>query len=355
MVADTGIGWNYQVAINLTDANGSPLEGAPSAGGTLNLYGPASATVVVYTDTVADLGNGDYGLTIDGSYLGAAGWYRWEIPTITVGGYEFEEQAGGFSVGVIPPEIRTLRAVVVAVVQALRLGVASRTTGAGTTTTLVDSRWVDAGLATNELVGCELVILEPGGATDANPVRVTASNHGTGTLTFTPAITAVGSGVDYILIRRNQAGLGYDEVLEAIVAAVADVATRQPVTDAVTLTTTRGTREYTLPDSWLDINRIEIARQPTAWDPYWETVPPIYYDLWPDRRTIFLKADFGAEYLLRLSGTVGVAEPRDLGALVKVPWTAARDLAVAYLSLPPQQRAGLAMRRATLALGRRAG
>jgi hypothetical protein len=99
---------------------------------------------------------------------------------------------------------------------------------------------------------------------------------------------------------------------------------------------------------------VQMARQPTGFDPYWETLAPIYYDLWPDRRVLALKADVGGEYLLRLTGTVGVPEPSAMTTLVKVPWTRARDYAVAYLSVPIEQRAGLAMRRAVSA-GTRAG
>jgi hypothetical protein len=353
MVADTGLGWDYPIRVNLTDQNGSPLSGAPNLGGTTNVYGPGSATTIVAVDTASDFGGGDYGIDVPGTDLLVPGYYTWVIPTITVAGTTFTNLTGGFSVGHIPPEYRTLRAVVVAVCEALGVGIAGTSTGAGSTSTLVDTRWLDAGIATNEFVGDELLLLEPAAATDRNPVRVTAFAPGTGTFTFAPAVTGMASGRDYLLIRPGKRGLRYAQIIEAIVAAVADLATRQPVTDSVTLRTARGTREYNLPSSWLRVNRIEIAQQPTAWDPYWEELAPVYYVLWEDRQKVYIRHDFGGEYLLRLTGTVGVPEPRSLGALVKVPWTLARDLAVGYLSVPIEQRAGLAYRRATAAAGRR--
>src|SRR5262245_34487668 len=110
MVADSGTGWDYPVAVTLTDANGSAIAGPVTAGGALSLYGPASATTPVFTGTVADLGLGDYGLTVPGTVLTTAGYYTWAVPTLTVGGYTFTDQHGGFTVGTIPPEYRTLRA-----------------------------------------------------------------------------------------------------------------------------------------------------------------------------------------------------------------------------------------------------
>src|SRR5690348_3877276 len=98
MVADTGLGWAYPVGPNLTDANGSPLAGAVSAGGTLSLYGPDSTATVEYSGAVTDQGGGDYLLTVPGTVLDTAGYWRWSIPTITVGGYTFTNLTGGFSV-----------------------------------------------------------------------------------------------------------------------------------------------------------------------------------------------------------------------------------------------------------------
>src|SRR5689334_16901649 len=112
MVADTGLGWAYPVAVNLTDANNSPLSGAVTSGGSLTLYGPDSATVGVYGPVaVTDQGGGNYGLTVPGTALTTAGAYTWRIPTITVGGYTFTLLSGSFTVGAIPPEYRTLRAI----------------------------------------------------------------------------------------------------------------------------------------------------------------------------------------------------------------------------------------------------
>ena len=353
MVADSGLGWAYPIAINLTDQNGSPLSGAVT-GGALSLYGPASATSTVHTGTVAEIANGDYGLTVPSTVNVVEGYYTWAIPTMTVGGITFTNQTGGYSVGLIPPEYRTLRAIVVAVCEALGVGILSRTDSEGTASTLIDSRWVDAGMATNELVGDEVLIFEQEAATDKNPVRVTASNHTTGTLTLAPSVSDVDSGTDYLLIRPGKRGLRYAQIIEAIVAAVADIATRQKVTDEVTLMTGEQQRYYTLPNSWLNVT--SVAYNPwldDTEDPYWEELGQIYWDYHADRRRLYLKPLLGNAYQMRVTGTVGVPEPRSLGGLVKVPWTLARDTAVGYLSVPIEQRAGLAYRRATAAAGRR--
>lgn len=351
MVADTGLGWNHPIAINLTDQYDSPLSGAVSSGGSLTVYGPGSATTAVHgPTTVTDLGNGDYGLTVPGSVLTTAGGYTWTIPTITVGGYTFIDQSGYFTVGLIPPEYRTLRTILVAVCEALGIGVRSVSTGSGSTTTLVDSRYLDAGIATNEFVGEELVLLEPAAATDAAAVRVTAFAPGSGTFTFAPAVTGMASGRDYLLLRPGTTGLRYAQVLEAIVAAVASLATRQAVTDEITLTTAWDVRTYTLPTTWLRVTRVEMAEGVGEDDPYFHEVMPSYYEERMERRHLFWTGPLLPQGLrLRLTGTVGVAEPRGLGDLVRVPWTEARDLAVAYLGTPPQQRAGLAFRRGTSA------
>jgi len=354
MVADAGLGWAYTVAVNLTDSNGSPISGAPSLGGTLNVYGPGSATTIVATGTAGDLGGGDYGIVVPGTATGTAGYYRWSISTITVGGYTFTNLTGGFAVGDIPPEYRTLRAILVAVCEALGVGVASTTTALGSTTTIKDTRWYDTGLASNEMVDDELVILEPGAATDPRPLRVSASDHttgSTGTLTFAPPVgSAVASGTDYLLIRAGSGGLRYAQIIEAIVAAVADLATRQRVTDRVTLTTTGQQREYTLPSGWLKPEKVELAYQPVNVDPVWQEVMPSLWEWNPDRRTFALAWEPGEVFLIRLTGKVGVPEPRLLSGLVKVPWTLARDAAVGYLSLSAQQRGGLAYGRARSAM-----
>lgn len=346
-VPDSGLGWAYTAAITLTDANDSPLSGAPSGGGTLNVYGPASATTIVHTASAGDLGNGDYGVVVPASVHSTAGRYFYTIPTITVGGYTFADQGGTYSVGVVPPEIKTYRAILVAVCEALGVGFFGRSTGSGSTTTLVDSRVANAGFSTNEFVGDELLLLEPSAVGDVNPVNVTAFTPGTGTYTFTPAVTSMASGRDYLLIRAGRLGLRYAQIREAIVAAVHDVAARQQVSDAVTLTSAYETRSYTIPSSWLDVKKVQVAPNSTDTDPDWEEAMPTYWEYRADRRQMYWKGPWLPQGLpLRLEGVVGVSEPRSLGGLVRVPWTQVRDVAVGYLSLPKEQRAGIAFRRA---------
>jgi len=356
VVPDVRLGWAYTAVFNLTDENGSPFSSAPIPDALIWVYGPDSATALVSgPSTVYYFGNGDYGVAVPGTALLTAGTYYYHIRSITIDGVTFTNLEASFTVGVVPPEYRTLRAIVVATAEALGIGVFGTSTGVGSTTTLIDTRWLDAGLAVNEFVGDELLILEPGAVADSNPVRVTASDPALGRLTFAPAVTAVASGTDYLLIRTGQGGLRYAQILEAIVAAVADLATRERLTDRVTLTTTAFAREYALPGAMLEVSGVEFAYQPTSLGRTWHAVMPSLWQVNPDRRTIEFHFQPGAMYDVRLTGRVGVPEPRRLARLVKVPWTTVRDLAVGALSLKGEQRAGLAYRRGTAATVTRGG
>jgi hypothetical protein len=352
---DAALNQPYTTSWELTDTDGSLVASGVTMSLSLYFLGPGgTAAAVSGPEPATYLGGGDWGVTWPASVLATPGYYEARSGPVTFGSTVLGAQVVGFTVGTIPPEFRTLRGIVAAVCEALGVGLAGTTTGAGSTTTLVDSRWADSGRATDEFVGDELVLLAPAAVSDPNPVRVTAYAPSTGAFTFAPAVTGMASGRDYLLLRPGKRGVRYAQIREAIVAAVADLATRQAVTDSVTLRTVRGTRDYAWPAAFLGVDMVQLARQPTASDPYWETPAPIYYDLWPDQRTIHLKLDVGGEYLLRLTGTVGVPVPDAMTQIVRVPWTRARDAAVAYLSVPIEQRAGLAMRRATTA-GTRAG
>lgn len=356
-VADAQRGAPYTAAVPLADANGSPLSGAVTAGGTLNVYGPASATVAVATGTAADLGGGRYGIALTGADLATDGFYRFTIPTITVGGRTFVDQGGWFRVGDIPPEYRPLRHVLQQVLVAAGMAVASTSTALGTTTTLVDTRWLDAGLATGEFVGDELLILEPGAAADTNPVRVTGFAPGTGTLTFAPAVAgATASGTDYLLIRASEQGDRYAQARAVVDDAVADLARREVATDSATLTTTTNTVDYALPAGFLTVEQLEY--DPRRGVPYaeWRAVAPAYWQHYPDRGTLH----FAAEVLpwgtpLRVTGKVAPPAPRALSDLVPAPATAVIDQAAGLLALPRQQRAGPRLGRAARGLRQSAG
>lgn len=342
MVADVALGSPTDALIRFTDANGSPYAGAVGAGGSMSIYGPASATTVVAGPTVvSDYGDGWYGIPVTAAQAATAGLYRGLIPTVTFSGRIFVNQEVRFTVGDVPPEYRTLRGIITEVCRALGCGLTGTTTTLGSTTTLKDTKWLDAGLATNEFVDDELLILKPV-AGDTNPLRISAFDPTTGTFTFKPAIaSALAAGIDYLLIRTGMKRTSYDALRSAVDAAIAELATRQRVTDEVTLTTSSTTNRYAVPSSWLGIEKVEINRVTGGTWEYWEEFQPADYEYWPDRRLLLLKRwglGYGG-YPLKLTGRVGVTPPARLGSLVRVPWPALVSTAAGVLGLTPAQQA----------------
>lgn len=344
-LAETRTGSPFDILTPFLDANGSPQTGAVSAGGSMSVYGPGSATVVVAgPSTISDYGGGDYGIAATGAQLSVPGYYRWEIPTVTFGTRVFATVRGGFTVGDIPPEYRTLRGVIRAVVEKLDCGIFGTSTG-GDTDTLIDTRWLDAGYSTNEFVDHELLILEPTNG-DANPVRVSTSNPAAGSFDFKPAITSLGLGKDYILIRPGQKRLRYARIKELIDEAITDLAWRQDVTDEVTLTTVNATNRYTLPNTFLNVSSVKINRITGGTEEYWEEFPPADYEYWPDRRLLVFKRWLGSGYPLRVEGRVAITPPTRMGQIVRVPWRAIVNQVAGYLSLPDRDQAGLQVQQA---------
>lgn len=343
----------YVALLAIEDGNGSPVTSGVTGSMSLYVFGPnATTTAVSGPTTMTHFGGGQWGVTFAASVLGTAGYYRYTTGEITFGSTTLAAQSGGFTVGVVPPEYTTLRQLLVRVAQSLSCGEQSTTDASGSTTTLKDARWYATGYASNEFVGDEILFLEPGAVTDPNPVRVTGfdpTTGTTGTLTFTPAVMSTVSGQDYLLIRAGSKRLRYQQLRGAIDAAIAALATRQPVSDQITVATVSQQYEYTLPTSWLDLTKVEVQQYAstggsTAYQ--WETVPPLYWRLAPDRRTFSLDYGFPSGYPLRLTGVVAVPEARDLTSLVKVPWPLIRDWVVGYFSLSEAQRAGLLLQQA---------
>lgn len=344
---DIATGAPYVAALQIADGNGSPV--TSGVAGTLSLYGPASATAlysVALTDPGSHLGEGEWGVTIPGSYLTAAGRYRWVIPTLTFGATTLYDADGVFTVGEVPPEHKTLREIIVACAVALG-GRAGRTDALGTVGTLKDLFWQQPGLSTNEFLGSELLILEPGAVADANPVRVTAFSGTLGQFTFSPQVAgAVAAGIDYLLLNRRGAGVSYQKLREAIDAAIAALALRADITDQTTLTTEWDVRDYTLPASWLGVRRVQVRESNASAAPTWAEIAPHYWAWWADRRILHLDHLFAPGYTLRLEGEVAVPEPRRLNDLVQIDYTAIRDYVVGSFALQPAQRAGLLIGRA---------
>lgn len=346
---DVQLGTPYVAFWLLEDANGSPVTSGVTATASLYFLGFGATTAAVSGPTALTQGEpGQWGVTFPGSVLATPGYYEVRTSTIVYSGTTLQAQRFGFTVGIIPPEYKTVRSILTRVVQDLGLGVLSTTTASGSTTTLKDTRWYDAGLVANELVGDEVLFLEPGAASDPNPVRVTGSDHSTGstgTLTLTPAVTSTVLGQDYLLLRAGKTRVRYQQIRGAIDAAIAALAERQPVTDQLTLTTTLYVREYAVPNTWQSVTKLEIRRELSSIEDAWEEVVETYWQWRPERQTVYLNASFTSGYPLRLTGTVSAPEARDLTSLVKLPWTQVRDTAAGYLGLTDAQRAGLLVQR----------
>lgn len=352
MVAEVGIGQPHTPLVAVYDAYGSPVEAG--AAGALYAFGPGSDSVPVAGPTaVSWFGGPHWGATVPGAAHAVAGTYRYVVSGLTAPGVALGEQGGLYTVGLIPPEYRTYRQLLVAVALALDVGALSRTTTVtGKTYEFEDARFADPGYATNEFVDDEVVWLEP--VVGGPPVcRVANFNPSFGAFGVKPEVDArqTQAGNDYLLLRPGARGLRYARLTEALDAAIAELAQRQPVSDEVTLATTGATARYPYPPGWLDVTRVQVNRQ-LAGEEFWETVPPAAYDLWPDRRLVVMRqgwAGDAAGYPLRLVGVAGLPAAYTLGALVRVPWRLVRDAAVGYLLLPPAQQGGL------LLAGSRAG
>lgn len=356
MVAEVALGQPHTPLVAVYDAYGSPVEAGVS--GLLSAYGPGAAdTLVAGPLPVSWFGGPNWGATVPAFAHAAAGTYRWVVPSLSAPGVALENQGGLYTVGVIPPEYRTYREILVALALALDAGVVSRTTTvAGKSYEFEDVRYADAGYATNEFVDDEVVWLEPlvGGPPAC---RVSSFNPAYGIFGLRPEVDPrqTAAGNDYLLLRPGPMGLRLARLKEALDAAIADVALRQPVTDEVTLTTASTQRRYAYPAGWLDVTRVQVNRVTGNGEEYWETVPPAAYELWPERRLLVFRTGWLWDtqgYPLRLTGRAGLPAGYLLSALVRVPWRVVRDAALGYLMLPPREKAALLLGQARAGLAR---
>jgi hypothetical protein len=121
----------------------------------------------------------------------------------------------------------------------------------------------------------------------------------------------------------------------------------------VTLTTSATTNRYSLPASWLAVERVEINRvQGSTWE-YWETFPPGDYDWIADRRLLIFKQWPGYSYPLRVTGRVAIGPPPRLSGLVRLPWPAVVNTVAGLLGLSPAQQAAYRVQSGRAMAGRR--
>lgn len=311
-MADVIAGNPYTPLFPVTDSNGSPVTSGVTA--TLSLYyaNGTSATATLAAQALTHFGNGRWGFTIAGSYLTSAGLYYVRTSTIVFGSTTLQAQELAFTVGTYNPQHLTLRGIITGVYRRLG-GLLSGTSTGGSFTTLVDSKRIDSGLSSNEFVGRELLILEPPSLTDPNPVEVTVFSPASGTFTVPTLGTTLASGMDYLLLPQR---VPYEDVYEAVLAAVSRQMPVQEVTDEISLTTD-GTYELAVPASWQQVSGVAIDRTNST-PRRWEGIAP-RYALWePGRRKVRFAHFFASGYPVRISGTIACAEPRALTSVVQV-------------------------------------
>lgn len=343
--ADVAPGRRITPAIRVLDADGAPVTTASAW--PASIYGPGGpATPLLGPANLVHQGEGWWGLPF--SAPATEGLYRLVVPSISFAGEVWTNQEVPFTVGPVPPECRTLREILVAVCQQLGCGLLGGVTGAVTTTpaTFIDGQWVDPGLAVGEFVGDEVLwFTPPVGALIVNPSRVTGLDPALGKVTYTPGLASVAAGQRYLLIRAGRGGYRYQRIREAVDATIADLARRVDVSDTATLTTAMARHHYTLPGSWLGVDRVQI-RPPNYAEDRWEDVAAHYWEYLPDTRQLYLRLAPGEGFPLKVWGTVAPQPPYRLGGLVRLPYTAVRDAAVGFLALPEAQRAGYLLQRA---------
>ena len=308
------LGLPYKVTLALYEPDGSLFTGSLTSGGAVNLYGPASTTQVA-TSTLTQDGE-LWSATFGATYFAAPGLYRWVVPTVNYGGTIVENQGGSFVVSAAVPWRRMLREVVKSVWVQLGDCFPGKTTGPGTAATLVCSRLKYG--STNEWAGAELVILEPGAATDATPNTVTGSDPATGTLTFEPAVTATVAGQDFLLGNRQGAGWPYSVIVDAIRSHFDELMPTVGASDEVGLATVAGTYEYALPAGIIAVEGLEYRSTGEGVTGVWHPVRRGRggWDVLGGRRVLVFDREWGAAHALRLRVRVAAAFPEHLAAVL---------------------------------------
>lgn len=333
-MADVRLGSPHTVGFLLKDTNGSPVTSGVT--GTIALYGPASTTATSGPTAMTHFGGGVWGVTFLASAMTASGLYKAFADSISyaAGTIILDDQVVLFTVGVIPPNHRTLRECVVDLAIELDAGVEGTATGNGSTTTLVDSGRANSNLAATEWVDSELLVLKPGAVTDRNPVTVTGFTPASGTFTFTPAITSTTTGEDYLLLNLRGKGISYGKLKRTIVAAWREVGPVQWVADEVNFLTD-GTYRLAIPAQWRDIESIQYRTGTTA--PWWD-IAEFYRPFDPMLRRVNFTQNIASGTQLRVVGAIDCAEPDALTSVVQVDYGWLRDRVLGQLLAQSKNR-----------------
>lgn len=332
MAYDVQPGYPHTPTLTFYDSNGSAI--TSGIVGTMTLYGPASTTALGGPTSLTHQGGGRWGVTWAGALLAARGTYRWTTSAIT-GTATLAAQGGTFAVGVGAGW--TLRDLYTSIRRGLRDGFTATTSGAGSTTTLVASRFAFG--SNNAWLASELLLFEPQAVADENPVRVTGFAASSGTFTFTPAITSTVSGLDFILGNKDGAGWSHDEVMDAIATAVRRAGAARAVTDRVNVATVSGQRLYSLPAGWVALDGLDYLASGTTDD--WRPVSnaAITRGNLATDGVFGLALDWGGGLALRLRGRAAPSVPEAMGGFVQGDGATLRDDALFELLLASREPA----------------
>jgi hypothetical protein len=332
-VADVRLGSPHTVGFLLKDTNGSPVTSGVT--GTIALYGPASTTATSGPTAMTHFGGGVWGVTFLASAMAASGLYKAFADSISyaAGTIVLDDQVVLFTVGVIPPNHRTLRECVVDLAIELDAGVEGTATG-GSTTTMVDTTRINTNLAATEWVDSELLILEPAAVTDRNPQPVITFAPASGTFTIPTPVAGIASGQDYLLLNLRGKGLTFGKLKRTIVAAWREVGPVQWVADEVNFLTD-GTYRLAIPAQWRDIESIQYRTGTTA--PWWD-IAEFYRPFDPMLRRVNFTQNIASGTQLRVVGAIDCAEPDALTSVVQVDYGWLRDRVLGQLLAQSKNR-----------------
>lgn len=341
---DVALGQPYTAAFEVVDANGSPVTSGVSGSMTLDTPEAASAAG---PSTLVDFGRGRWGVTWTGAQIAAAGTYRYVVPTLTYGSptVTLEDQVGWFRAGPILPWMATLREIVLGCYDELDDLWESTATG-GSTTTLVDTALIDSGREANEFVGSELLLLEPEGLNDPQPLQVTAYNATTGTLTFnTTLASGIDAGADYALVNQGGAGTRYKRLRRLIDNAIRSATLTDSVSDAISLTYTPPQQLYTVPAYWLDVTRVQWSYPGRATYGEFNNIAPHFFEFDPDRLQLRILCALPSGAGLKITGRSAVPLPRFLTSYVEANAAWVQDTVLGEILTPPGSRAAVLLNR----------
>lgn len=300
-MADAIRGKRHTALVQYEDSVGAPTT---TATGTYALYSPSGT--LANSGGFASFGLGGYGASFDPSIITADGTWRLVYTFATPTAFT---RTIYFTAGAPRPGARLVRDLVIEIYRQLRNGRRSTATALGSTTTLVDGRYVFG--SANDWLRSEIVMLSGVTGDDERARVVTGFNSASGTFTFAPALTgAVASGREWLLCRYGGRGWEYERVREALAEAASNAGVYQQVADEATYTAGNRDAEYTIPEGWSELTRVQFANPAdSATSPRWNDIARANVPRRGDRRRFHLDAAIPYGARLRLEGKQPVLCP----------------------------------------------